>query len=382
MTGSLQTKNGKFYMVLNCTENGKRKQKWLATWLPEKGNKRKAEQMLHEKLAALEHTAPSNNAAGILFTDYIRHWLTIVEQRVDAVTMQSYRAITERHILPWFSNCGLTLAAVNRKSIQAFLDEKGRCGRLDGKGGLSPKSIRELKNIINQVLNEAIREELLTVNPCSLLRLPPKARPQAQFYTAEQLNILLQETQQEQLYPIIKTAIVYGLRRSELLGLKWDSIDFENNVLTIKHTVVKIYETVEKDKAKSKSSYRSFPLLPEMRDFFLELKQEQWENKRLFGKCYFESDYVFCWPDGHPVTPDYVSHRFGKILKNHNLPHIRFHELRHSCASLLINNGCGLKEVQEWLGHSDISTTANIYGHLETQRKQAMAQKLSNCINI
>ena len=338
--------------------------------------------MLHEKLAALEHTAPSVNAPDILFTDYIRHWLTLAEQRVDAVTMQSYRAITERHILPWFSNCGLTLAAVNRKSIQAFLDEKGRCGRLDGKGGLSPKSIRELKNIINQVLNEAIREELLTVNPCSLLRLPPKARSQAQFYTAEQLNILLQEAQQEQLYPIIKTAIIYGLRRSELLGLKWDSIDFENNVLTIKHTVVKIYETVEKDKAKSKSSYRSFPLLPEMRDLFLELKQEQRENKRLFGKYYIENDYVFCWPDGHPVTPDYVSHRFGKILKNHNLPHIRFHELRHSCASLLINNGCGLKEVQEWLGHSDISTTANIYGHLETQRKQAMAQKLSNCINI
>lgn len=329
MTGSLQTKNGKFYMVLNCTENGKRKQKWLATGLPEKGNKRKAEQMLHEKLAALEHTAPSVNAPDILFTDYIRHWLTLAEHRVDAVTMQSYRAITERHILPWFSNCGLTLAAVNRKSIQAFLDEKGRCGRLDGKGGLSPKSIHELKNIINQVLNEAIREELLTVNPCSLLRLPPKARSQAQFYTAEQLNILLQEAQQEQLYPIIKTAIIYGLRRSELLGLKWDSIDFENNVLTIKHTVVKIYETVEKDKAKSKSSYRSFPLLPEMRDLFLELKQEQRENKRLFGKYYIENDYVFCWPDGHPVTPDYVSHRFGKILKNHNLPHIRFHELRH-----------------------------------------------------
>ena len=164
MTGSLQIKNGKFYMVLNCTENGKRKQKWLATGLPEKGNKRKAEQMLREKLAALEHAAPSNNAADILFTEYIRYWLTIVEQRVDAVTMQSYRAITERHILPWFSNCGLTLAAVNRKSIQAFLDEKGSCGRLDGKGGLSPKSIRELKNIINQVLNESIREELLTVN--------------------------------------------------------------------------------------------------------------------------------------------------------------------------------------------------------------------------
>lgn len=104
-------------------------------------------------------------------------------------------------------------------------------------------------------------------------------------------------------------------------------------------------------------------------------------SARLFGKAYVKTEYVFCWPDGRPITSDYVSHRLGKLLKKHGLPHICFHELRHSCASLLINNGCGLKEVQEWMGRSDIGTTANIYGHLETQRKQAMAEKLAGCIN-
>lgn len=360
-------------MVLNGVENGKRKQRWVSTGLTEKGNRRKAERLLREKLAEEERKAPSGEATNILFTDYLQRWLALSEQRVDEVTMQSYRMLSLRHVLPWFQERGLTLSEVSRKVIQEFLDEKGRCGRLDGKGGLGPKSLRELKNVLNQTLNEAVREELLTVNPCNLLRLPPKETSRAQFYTSEQLNALLTAVKEEPLYPLIRTAVVYGLRRSELLGLKWDSLDFENDTLAIRHTVVKVYSTVAKDKTKTKSSYRSFPLPPEMRDLFLSLRADQERNRRLMGKDYVQTDYVFCWPDGRPFTSDYVSHRFSQLLKKYGLPHIRFHDLRHSCASFFINQGCDLKQVQEWMGHSDISTTANIYGHLETQRKNAMA---------
>lgn len=380
MTGSLQVKNGKYYMVLNGTENGKRKQRWVSTGLTEKGNKRKAEQMLREKLAEEERKVPDGDAANIWFTDYLQYWLMLSQQRVDAVTMQGYQMLTQRHVLPWFEKKHLKLSEVSHKVLQEFLDEESRCGRLDGKGGLSPKSVRGLKNVLNQTFNEAVREELLTVNPCNLLRLPPKETPQAQFYTPEQLNTLLTLVRAEPLYPLIRTAIVYGLRRSELLGLKWDSLDFENGTLVIRHTVVKVYTTVAKDKTKTKSSYRSFPLLPEMNEMFRSLRANQERNQRLLGKDYVQTDYVFCWPDGRPFTSDYVSHRFGKLLKKYDLPHIRFHELRHSCASLLINQGCDLKQVQEWMGHSDISTTANIYGHLETQRKKAMAAMVSSCI--
>lgn len=380
MTGSLQVKNGKYYMVLNGVENGKRKQRWVSTGLTEKGNKRKAERMLRERLAEEERKAPSGEATNILFTDYLQRWLALSERRVDEVTMQSYRMLSLRHVLPWFQERCLTLSEVSRKVIQEFLDEKGRCGRLDGKGGLGPKSLRELKNILNQTLNEAVREELLTVNPCNLLRLPPKETSRAQFYTSEQLNALLTAVKEEPLYPLIRTAVVYGLRRSELLGLKWDGLDFENDTLAIRHTVVKVYSTVAKDKTKTKSSYRSFPLPPEMRDLFLSLRADQERNRRLLGKDYVQTDYVFCWPDGRPFTSDYVSHRFGKLLKKYGLPHIRFHDLRHSCASFFINQGCDLKQVQEWMGHSDISTTANIYGHLETQRKNAMAAMVSGSI--
>lgn len=383
MTGSLQIKNGKYYLVLNCyDESGKRKPKWISTGLPEKGNKRKAQQLLHEAIMAAEQQERKSQekSEDVLLVEYIQHWLDSVEQRVDEVTHQGYALLTKRHVLPYFEPLGVRLCDVNRQLIQTFLDDKRRNGRLDGKGGLSPKSVRELKNILNQTLNEAVRDELITSNPCSLVRLPPREHKQANFYTAEQLNTLLAVAKDEPLYPVIRVAIIYGLRRSELLGLKWDSIDFENGVLTVKHTVVKVSKKVEKDKTKTKSSYRSFPLLPEMRELFLALQKNQRENSRLLGKSYVKTDYVFCWDDGRPFDPDYVSHRFKKILEENDLPPLKFHELRHSCASLLINNGYGLKDVQEYMGHSDISTTADIYGHLETKRKLAMTDKLSGCI--
>lgn len=380
MTGSLQVKKGKYYIVLNSYENGKRKPKWIATGLPEKGNKRKAERMLREAISEEEARADEMQPTNILLSDYIRRWLHQIELRVDAVTLQGYTLLAERHILPFFAQNQVRLVDVTRTMIQDFLDEKGRNGRLDGKGGLSPKSVRELKNILNQVFNEAMREEYLSANPCTLIRLPPRAPSAAKFYTHEQLLALLAAIQDEPLCPLIQTAIIYGLRRSELLGLKWSSIDFEAGTLTIEHVVVKVSKTVAKDKTKTKSSHRSFPLLPEMRELFSTLQKNQRENSRLFGKAYVQTDYVFCWPDGRPFSPDYVSHRFKAILEKNGLPHIRFHELRHSCASLLINNGFGLKDVQEWMGHAEISTTADIYGHLETQRKMQMANALSDCM--
>ena len=150
--------------------------------------------------------------------------------------------------------------------------------------------------------------------------------------------------------------------------------------IQIRHTVSKVTKVVEKGKTKSQSSRRSFPLTAEARGIFLAAKAAEEENLRLFRKSYKVNDYIFKWPDGTPFAPDYVTHHFAKVLKQNGLPHIRFHELRHSCASLLINNGCGLKDVQEWMGHSDIQMTANIYGHLDTARKQGLAEKLTSCL--
>lgn len=380
MTGSLQIKNDKYYIVLNDCVNGKRKQKWCKTGLPAKGNKRKAEQLLRDTLRQHEQQRGIVRS-DVTFSDYVRLWLTQVKRRVDEVTYQGYGVLANGHILPYFDASGVKLQELTRQQLQDYIDEKAARGRKDGKGGLSARSLRLHKNVLYQTLTEAVKAGLLPANPCQYIDLPSTARHEAHFYTAQQMQELLDAIRDDPLYPLVKITALYGLRRSELLGLQWDSIDFDRGTLTIRHTVTKVTTAVAKDKTKNASSYRTFPLLPEARQIFLSALDAERENRRLFGKSYQQSPYVFKWPDGRPFSPDYVTHHFAALLRKHGLPPIRFHELRHTCASLLLSQGMTLKDVQEWLGHSDIKMTANVYGHLDIARKQSIADTMSSLLS-
>lgn len=298
----------------------------------------------------------------------------------DEVTYQGYELLANGHILPYFDQNGVKLQEITRLHLQTYIDEKFAHGRKDGKGGLSPRSLRLHKNILYQTLTEATKNGLINSNPCEYVELPANVRYEASYYTAEQLQMLFNAMQNDAMPPLVQITAIYGLRRSELLGIKWDSVDFERETLTIKHTVSKVTKAVEKDKTKNVSSRRSFPLTAEAKSIFEKARAEETKNRKMFGKAYQENDYVFKWADGHPFTPDYVSKHFSIVLKQNDLPHIRFHELRHSCASLLINQGFTLKDVQEWMGHADIKMTANIYGHLDVARKQDMAAKISDML--
>ena len=375
MTGSLTVKGGKYYAVLNIYENGKRKPKWINSGLPEKGNKRKAEAFLREKIAEYERMEGIVQT-DILFADYIRHWLTHIARKVDEVTMQGYKTLADGHILPYFDQKKVPVRSLDHTMVQRYMDEKYQNGRLDGKGGLSPRSLRLHKNIISQALDLAVQSKLIPANPCQFVELPQNVRYESTFYNAKQLQDLFKAFQGDELLPLVKITALYGLRRSELLGLQWDSIDFERKTMTIRHTVSKVTEVVAKDKTKNASSRRTFPLTPEAVEIFTRAREQEERNRAMFGREYQENPYVFKWPDGHPYSPDYISHHFAKVLKRHGLPHIRFHELRHSCASMLINMGFTLKDVQEWLGHSDIKMTANVYSHLGNARKNTIAAML------
>lgn len=379
MTGSLQVKNDKFYIIVNLKENGKRKQKWIATGLDVKGNKRKAEQLLRETLISSERE-PVRPTNGVLMADYIRVWLKVAERRVDSVTHQGYVLMANAQVIPYFEKTGMKVQEITRDSLQAFFDEKYKCGRKDGKGGLSPASLRQYKNIIRQTLDEAVKNGLIATNPCQYVELPKKEHYESSYYNAAQLKTLFDAIQGDPIGPLVRITALYGLRRSEVLGLKWDSVDFAADRLTIKHTVSKVTTTVCKDKTKNSSSHRSFPLTSEAREIFLEARAEQEKNRRLCGSSYEMNDFIFKWPNGKPFSPDYVSAHFALLLKNNHLPHIRFHELRHSCASLLLNSGFTLKDVQEYMGHADIQMTANIYGHLDTQRKVLLTEKMASSL--
>lgn len=380
MTGSLTVKNGKYYAVLNIYENGKRKKKWICSDLPEKGNKRKAEQFLRKKLAEYERAAGIVKS-DILFSEYVKIWLEQIARTVDNVTLQGYRTLANGHIIPYFEKLQTELQAVTAKTIQRYMDEKYKSGRLDGKGGLSTRSLQLHKNILRQTLEMAVQNQLIPANPCQNISLPSGQKYESSFYTERQLLELCRCLADDPLLPLVKITALYGLRRSELLGLKWDSINFESETMTIKHTVAKVTEVVEKDKTKNASSHRMFPLTEEAMQIFQQAKEQETQNRLAFGNSYIENEYVFKWPDGHTYSPDYISHRFKTLLKKHGLPHIRFHELRHSCASILISMGFTLKDVQEWLGHSDIKMTANIYSHLDNARKANIAASLADKLN-
>ena len=314
--------------MFNTYENGKRKLKWINSGLPEKGNKRKAEAFLREKIAEFERLEGIVQT-DILFGDYIRHWLAHIARKVDEVTMQGYQTLADGHILPYFDQKKVPLRNLDHTMIQRYMDEKHECGRLDGKGGLSPRSLRLHKNIISQTLDLAVQTKLIPANPCQFVELPQNVRYESTFYTAAQLQDLFTSLQGDELLPLVKITALYGLRRSELLGLQWDSIDFERKTMTIRHTVSKVTEVVAKDKTKNASSRRTFPLTEEAEAIFRRVKDLEQQNRAAFGREYQENAYVFKWADGHPYSPDYISHRFNRLLKKHGLPHIRFHELRH-----------------------------------------------------
>ena len=239
MTGSLQSKNDKFYVVLNIYEDGKRKRKWISTGLSCKGNKRKAEQVLRDTLQQYEQQSLTAGS-DILLSAYIRHWLSIAERKVDAVTYQGYEVLANSQILPYFDEKAIRLKDTSVDVLQAYFDEKRLQGRKDGKGGLSAATLRRHKNILHQALNEAVKNNLLPSNPCQFVVLPKQEPYQSSYYSAEQLQSLFDAIQDDPLCPLVKITAIYGLRRSELLGLKWDSLDFDANRLTIRHTVANL----------------------------------------------------------------------------------------------------------------------------------------------
>ena len=386
MTGSLQIKNNKYYLVLNTYENGKRKPKWIATELAAKGNKTRAQKLLRDTIKEYEQAEEARaeqeaNRSLMPFTEAIRLWyedkLSDFEHPIDEVTKQGYDTLMKNHVYPYFRKKGFRLCEITKDNLQEYISEKAKNGKLNGKGGLAPRSLKLIKNIVNQTLQFCVAEGMIPSNPCQFVKLPACQRYEAKFYTKSQIDELLEKIKSEPLYPLIRLTALYGLRRSEALGLCWDCVNFEAETITIRRTVSKVTTVVAKDKTKNNSSRRSFPMTPDIKQLLLELQTQQEKDKKFFGKEYHDCDYVFRWPDGRPFSPDYVSDKFPRLLKANNMPKIRFHELRHSAASNLLSMGFSLKDVQEWLGHSDIKTTANIYGHLDAKRKKSMAEALS-----
>lgn len=376
MTGSLQTKKGNYYAVITYKdERGKWRHKWIPTGISEKGsNKRKAENELNRIIKELQEK-DINFDSDILFVAALQRWLQVEKLKVDIVTFEGYSHTVQRHLIPYFESWNLHISQVTSDHIQNYYIYKLEHGRLDGKGGLSAKSLKQHHTVLQQVFT--YMKKAVIRDPLQDVVVAKPEKYEATFYNAQEAEILLRASQDSILGPIILTTLLYGLRRSEVLGLKWDAVDLTEKTVTIKSVVVHNFTVVHKNDTKNTASKRTYPLLEPIEKLLLQLKARQVEDKQVNGRNYIESDYIFRWPDGRLIRPDYVSMAFQRIIKRNNLRHLRFHDLRHSCASILISMGYSLKDIQEWLGHSDIKMTGNIYGHLEYARKMVMGDNFS-----
>lgn len=372
VAGHLQEKKGLFYIVLNYKdEMGSRKTKWLPTGLSIKGNKKRAEAMLLE--ARQNFVPPQSLKEGeshveMLFADYLLYWIKIAKSTIAISTYASYSEMIHFPIEPYFRKLNVTLASLQAHQIQAFY-----ALQLER---VSANTVIHYHAIIHRALKYAVKMDLIAANPADKVERPRKERFLPSFYDQEEPRVLLKTVSNTPLEVPVSLAAFYGLRRSEVLGLRWNAVDFKENTLTISHTVVSCCVDgkrmeIAADTTKTKTSLRTLPLVPTIRELLLSVQARQAENRRLCGRCYCKQymEYICVNEIGERIKPNWLTSTFHNFLEDNGLRLIRFHDLRHSSASLLLANHVPLKQIQEWLGHSDFSTTANIYAHLDAASK-------------
>lgn len=382
MKGSLQVKNGKYYAVLAYKdENGKDTRKWISTGLEEKGNKRKAEAKLNEILQEYNNgnllEVKTNRTNDMLFGDYLKQWLLTRKNDVEEDTYQGYQFSIKR-LSEFFDKKNIYLQDLKPYDLQSFYN-------LLYSEGKSGNTAVHYHVIMREALKEAVRLNLVDKNVADLVDRPKKVKYETNFYNKNELQKLFEVVKGDPLELIVYITAYYGLRRSEVVGLKWSAIDFENKIIKINHKVVPIKgKLIAKNKMKNKSSNRTLPLIPQIEQMLLDEKSKQEQNRILYGNSYNKNylDYVCVNSLGELIKPEFLSHHFKLIQRKHGLKEIRFHDLRHSCASLMLANGVQMKQIQEWLGHSTFNTTADTYAHLDYSSKLSSANTISNALSF
>lgn len=403
----LREKVGLFYIVISYyDEQHKRRQIWIPTKLKTKGNKRKAQSMLDEykyyydvekrqlvyesavrkaNMGRTEILQESKTLAeepqlsnGVLFGDYIYQWNEDNKTSLQATTYDGYKSQIIRSIQPYFNARGITLLSITADDIRLYYKILIR--------KVSASTVRRYHSNIRKCLQEAFEDDKIQSNPADKVKLPKGDTFVSDYYNKDELIKLLEVVKGTKLEFPVFIAVYYGLRRSEIAGLKWSAIDFTYKTLSIVHTVVYCNvdgkaAVVAKDRTKTVKSMRTLPLMPVVEEMLLRMKAEQEQNRQFFKKSYEEQGYIYVLADGTPVNPDYITKAFIKFIKNKGLRHIRFHDLRHSCATLMRHEGVRLEDIQKWLGHSQISTTEKFYAHFSDEQHKNSARLISNCLS-
>ena len=384
---SVQSKKGRLYAVMQVKKDGTTKPVWRALGLSEGANKTKVNKAFREVVAQYEQEFWEEQERGgrppadIPVYDYLVSYLKRVEPELQKNTIVSYRSMTNGKIRRYFQRRPqLTVGNLKPQDIQDFYQSLFA-------DGVVANTVIHYHALLRRAFQQAFKEERIDANPFDRVGRPKKNKFHGENYTQEELLTLLHLARGDVIYPAILLAGAMGLRRSEALGVRWSRIDWEKRTVLLDTKIVEYRENGKKkvepvEEMKNKSSRRTLPLP----DPVVEMLQVQKEHREVYRKMFQGSynaqylDYVCVNQLGELLRPSYVTDHFRELLEKYGLRHIRFHDLRHTFASLLINQDVPLINVSNFLGHSDLSTTANIYAHLDKASKQASAAVISDIL--
>jgi integrase len=372
MKGSIrQRSKGSWQLRYEAPPDGTGKRKYLSETV--KGNKKDAERVLRERLAAIENGGYVAKHKETV-KEFMQRWLnTYASTNVTLRTLQGYRGYIERYLDSTIGPVALqNLTPRHIQGVYADMLERG----------LSNTTVVQLHRIVREALSHGVKWGILTRNPADATSPPSIQRKQVKMWDIDTIRRFLALVHGTRFGDLYRVAVFTGLRRSELCGLHWDDVDLMGGKLSVVNTLQRIkgHGLVE-GQPKTQKSRRSIALSPQVIDVLHSIRGRQIEQRVEAGPLWQNNGYVFTELDGRPIIPDRVTQDFARIIRNSGLPHLTFHSLRHAHATLLLTAGVHPKIVSERLGHSNIAITMDIYSHvlpgLQEQAVLALDQRLS-----
>jgi integrase len=350
-----------YFVYIGNDENGKRIYKRKRGFK----TKRECDSALIELLSQVEKgTLISNDKMTV--KEYLDYWLdTYPKNQCQPSTYTRYSKFV-KDIQSYLGS--IKLVKLNALSIEKFYND------LINERSLSPNTAIKVHRMLHLSLKHAQQWGLLNNNPCDLVNVPKGIKVEMKYWSPDEITFYLDLLKDERLYVPIFLAIHTGLRLGELCAIKWSDIDMVNETLVVNKSLQRINSKLQVKQPKTKNSYRTVTLFSSTMELLKKLKKSHLERKLKYG---IELDFVIDWEDGRPIDPHYISQHFPKILKAHNIPVIRFHDLRHSHATLLLKTGTNAKVISKRLGHSTVSFTLDIYSHVDTDMQREEVSKAS-----
>lgn len=325
------------------------------------GSKKDAEKVMREMIGQIDNQTFIKDSK-VTLKAFLLEWLNVyIRPHKSPTTVQGYVFQVEKYLVPALGNKKLQdLKAID---IQKFYNQLQENSTLTGKP-LSPKYIKNIHMNLQGALEKAVEQGVIPKNPAKLVQLPKVKKYRAEVYSMDEIQKLFQLVKGTDLELAVHILLSLGLRRGELLALRWKAIDFDKGIISVQENLVKAQGQLYYKDPKSESGKRDIGVSDSLLAMLKAAKAKYLENKVRYGKDFEDNDLVVCQPNGKPYTPDGFSQKIRRFLRQHGFKQIRLHDFRHSNGTAMLKMGISAKVAQKRLGHADYGTTMNIYSHV------------------